>query len=82
MTIPLIGSSVWLQEENGEYFCVFRRQKGRITDRNSSALGQSRDGNEKDMGISEVKNTVNRIRYIRDQEETIRQRLSRMFRQG
>ncbi len=44
-------------------------------------LGQCQDAKEQDMGIADVQNTVNRIRYIRDQEETIRQRLSRMFRQ-
>lgn len=45
------------------------------------ALGQCQDAKEQDMGIAEVQNTVNRIRYIRDQEETIRQRLSQLFRQ-
>ncbi len=42
------------------------------------ALGQSQDGKEQETGISEVRNTVSRIRYIRDQEDLIRQRLERI----
>ena len=45
------------------------------------ALGQCQDAKEQDMGIEEVKNTVNRIRYIREQEEAIRQRLAQLPRQ-
>ena len=39
------------------------------------ALGQCQDAGEQETGISEVRNTVNRIRYIREQEDLIRQRL-------
>ena len=36
------------------------------------ALGQCQDAGEQETGISEVRNTVNRIRYIREQEDLIR----------
>ena len=42
------------------------------------ALGQCRDEGERDMGISEVKNTVGRIRYIREKEDLIRRQLERL----
>ena len=35
------------------------------------ALGQCQDAKEQEMGISEVKNTVNRIRYFHDMEQEI-----------
>ena len=42
------------------------------------ALGQCQDGKEREMGISEVRNTVNRIRCIREQEDLIRRRLEQL----
>ena len=39
------------------------------------ALGKCQDGNEREMGITEVRNTLNRIRYIRESEDRIRQQL-------
>ena len=42
------------------------------------ALGQSQDRKEQETGISEVRNTVRRIRYIREREDLIRRRLERL----
>ncbi len=39
------------------------------------ALGKCRDESEREMGISEVRNTISRIRYIRETEDRIRQQL-------
>ena len=36
------------------------------------ALGQCQDEEEQAMGVSEVRNTINRIRYIREKEDQIR----------
>ena len=43
------------------------------------ALGKCQDESEREMGIGEVRNTVNRIGYIRAQEDLIRQQLDRLF---
>ena len=43
------------------------------------ALGQCEDESEREMGISQVKHTVNRIRYIHDLEERIKQRFKLWF---
>ena len=40
------------------------------------ALGKCQDENERQMGITEARNTVNRIRYIRESEDRIRQQLN------
>ena len=40
------------------------------------ALGKCQDENERQMGITEAWNTVNRIRYIRESEDRIRQQLN------
>ena len=42
------------------------------------ALGRCQDESEREMGITEVRNTVNRIRYIREREDRIRQQLDRL----
>ena len=42
------------------------------------ALGRCQDESEREMGITEVRNTVNRIRYIRETEDRIRQQLDRL----
>ena len=42
------------------------------------ALGQCQDAGEQETGISEVRNTINRIRYIREQEDLIRRQLERL----
>ena len=42
------------------------------------ALGKCQDESEREMGITEVRNTVNRIRYIRETEDRIRQQLVRL----
>jgi len=42
------------------------------------ALGICQDESEREMGITEVRNTVNRIRYIRETEDRIRQQLVRL----
>ena len=42
------------------------------------ALGRCQDAGEQETGISEVRNTVNRIRYIREQEDLIRRQLERL----
>ena len=39
------------------------------------ALGECRDESERETGISEVRNTISRIRYIREAEDRIRQQL-------
>lgn len=39
------------------------------------ALGKCRDESERETGISEVRNTISRIRYIRETEDLIRQQL-------
>ena len=39
------------------------------------ALGKCRDESERETGISEVRNTISRIRYIRETEDRIRQQL-------
>ena len=39
------------------------------------ALGKCQDENEREMGITEVRNTIRRIRYIRESEDRIRQQL-------
>ena len=39
------------------------------------ALGKCRDESERETGISEVRNTISRIRYIREAEDRIRQQL-------
>ena len=43
------------------------------------ALGQCRDEKERALGEQEVRNTVNRIRYLREMEHAIRQQLDGMF---
>ena len=43
------------------------------------ALGQCQDEEERKTGIVEVRNTINRIRYIRDMEDQIIELLNRMF---
>ena len=43
------------------------------------ALGHCQDKHEREMGISEVRNTINRIRYIHEMEGQIRHMLNRMF---
>ncbi len=40
-------------------------------------LGCCQDESERETGISEIRNTVNRIRYIRDTEDRIRRQLDR-----
>ena len=42
------------------------------------ALGQCQDEEEQAMGVSEVRNTINRIRYIREKEDQIRNLLDRI----
>ena len=42
------------------------------------ALGKCQDENEREMGVTEVRNTINRIRYIRESEDRIRQQLIRL----
>ncbi len=44
----------------------------------SRALGKSADEQERDMGISEVKNTLKRIRYIYDNETEIKKVLEKL----
>ena len=39
------------------------------------ALGKCQDENERQMGITEARNTVNRIRYIRESEDRLLRRL-------
>ena len=39
------------------------------------ALGASQDKTEQEMGLSEVKNTINRIKYIREMEDKIKSNL-------
>ena len=39
------------------------------------ALGKCQDESEREMGVMEVRNTVSRIRYIRETEDLIRQQL-------
>ena len=43
------------------------------------SLGHCQDESERETGISEVRNTINRIRYIRDTEDRIRLQLNRFF---
>ena len=42
------------------------------------ALGQCQDEEEQAMGVSEVRNTINRIRYIREKEDQIRNLLDQI----
>ena len=43
------------------------------------ALGQCQDESEREMGISEVRSTLSRIRYIREKEDGIRLMLDQLF---
>lgn len=43
------------------------------------ALGSCQDERERELGAAEVRNTVGRIRYIREKEDAIRQDLERLF---
>ena len=43
------------------------------------ALGRSSDENERQLGISEVRNTVTRIKYIRDIEKSVKKLMSEIF---
>ena len=43
------------------------------------ALGRCQDENERKMGISEVRSTLSRIRYIREKEDGIRLMLDQLF---
>ena len=43
------------------------------------ALGKCQDEQEREMGISEVRSTIDRIRYIREKEEEIRLMLDHLF---
>ena len=43
------------------------------------ALGRCQDEKEREMGIAEVRNTISRIRYIREKEDEIRMMLDHLF---
>ena len=43
------------------------------------ALGRCQDESEQEMGIAEVRNTISRIRYIREKEDEIRMMLDHLF---
>lgn len=46
------------------------------------ALGHCRDESERETGINEVRNTIGRIRYIRENEDGIKAQLEQPFRRG
>ena len=46
------------------------------------ALGSSRDQDGQETGIAEVRNTMDRLRYLREREDLIRQDLERLFDPG
>ena len=46
------------------------------------ALGSSRDQDGLETGIAEVRNTMDRLRYLREREDLIRQDLERLFDPG
>ena len=43
------------------------------------ALGNCQDENEREMGITEVRNTIRRLQYLHEKEDAIRENLKQLF---